>query len=639
MNNAAHWRSFCPATGAGLLKRITALLGVMTFILTTSGSAWAAHPQGLTVSSASWKTQQGGTLTVKGTAEQAPDVLLFDADTQVQIGSSGDIGNNNRYTIVVPTPACNVYVVQGGLSTADQPFAVTGNPPGCDVVNNPPIANNDPASTEVNTPVIINVVANDVDNDPDAQPGGLIDPASVVIVTPPPANEGSVVNNGDGTVTFTPAQDFTSPPNVTFTYTVDDNGLPPLTSNEATVTVTVNGPAVAGLTARGDSYTTPRNRTLSVVATRLSGVLYNDFDVNGDPLVAAHEVGGPSNGNLTLNSDGSFSYTPSNDFQGDDQFTYQGEDINGELTDVATVNVRVLPDQPDFKFMMNYELGMHCTGFEFAYCCVLPAYNSIVAQIAKRDNGTDWPHLLEGDPNLGRNLDVLNRETVVRSKELDGPNGFQKYVVKYWHDAQSRNDGQGKPQVPGTTIPGLPGYLNSSTLISDVESHSLLAWNTRADAAAEDGDNKLILGSDPAGAATDVVQGDGNYGTIGNTFQVPIDNYQNAVWNHLYIYADTEGTRLCVNDTSVACHTDDDCDIPNVGGACGDSTEANKVRLGLDVDYPTNFGPAGHQMGPVSGGQFNDDAFLTFSGETGTVIYTQMKVVENLPIMLTSPRI
>jgi hypothetical protein len=47
MNNAAHWRSFCPATGAGLLKRITALLGILMFIL--SGTAFAAHPQGLTV--------------------------------------------------------------------------------------------------------------------------------------------------------------------------------------------------------------------------------------------------------------------------------------------------------------------------------------------------------------------------------------------------------------------------------------------------------------------------------------------------------------------------------------------------------------------------------------------------------------
>ena len=59
--------------------------------------------------------------------------------------------------------------------------------------------------------------------------------------------------------------------------------------------------------------------------------------------------------------------------------------------------------------MMNYELGMHCTGFEFAYCCVLPAYNSIVAQIARRDNGSDWPHLLEGDPNLGSEGKELDR--------------------------------------------------------------------------------------------------------------------------------------------------------------------------------------------------------------------------------------
>ena len=37
----------------------------------------------------------------------------------------------------------------------------------------------------------------------------------------------------------------------------------------------------------------------------------------------------------------------------------------------------------DFVIPMNYELGMHCTGFEFAYCCVLPAYNSILAQVIK----------------------------------------------------------------------------------------------------------------------------------------------------------------------------------------------------------------------------------------------------------------
>ena len=419
-------------------------------------------------------------------------------------------------------------------------------------------------------------------------------------------------------------------------------------------------------TARGDSYATPQGDTLTVPATRLSGLLYNDFDPQNDPLTAVNLNTTGTLGNVTLNADGSFTYAPpaviapTGPQTIDDTFTYQASDGTNS-SDVATVNVRVVPKQTDFKFMMNYELGMHCTGFEFAYCCVLPVYNSIVAQVVKPEpstgiiqNAEDMAKLLEADPNLGRDLDVLGRETVLRDPTVvgtPGNNAFPKYVVKYWHEAQSRNDGQGKPQVGNPALQAnLPGYLDSRTLISDVEGNSLLSWNTRADAVARNVDGSLLLGgsecTNPADATTppfttcaaiSVMQGDGDYGTLGGTFGVPVDNYQNAIWNHLYIYADTEGTRLCANDTTVQCHDDADCAA--VGGVCGDSTEANKVRLGLDVDYPTNFGPGGHPMGPVSGGTYNNDAaVLTFSEDTGTVVYTQMKLVENLPVTLTSPR-
>ena len=37
----------------------------------------------------------------------------------------------------------------------------------------------------------------------------------------------------------------------------------------------------------------------------------------------------------------------------------------------------------DYPIMINYELGMHCTGFDFEYCCILPPYNSIQAQVVK----------------------------------------------------------------------------------------------------------------------------------------------------------------------------------------------------------------------------------------------------------------
>ena len=78
----------------------------------------------------------------------------------------------------------------------------------------------------------------------------------------------------------------------------------------------------------------------------------------------------------------------------------------------------------DFVIPMNYELGMHCTGFEFAYCCVLPPYNSILAQVIKTEGaGLKQPVILEGDPNVGKDA-ILKRETVVRDPELDADGNF-----------------------------------------------------------------------------------------------------------------------------------------------------------------------------------------------------------------------
>ena len=151
-------------------------------------------------------------------------------------------------------------------------------------------------------------------------------------------------------------------------------------------------------------------------------------------------------------------------------------------TTLPPIDIGLDKKQIDFKIMMNYELGMHCTGFEFAYCCVLPVYNSILAQVVKPNtidpnhNG-DYARLMEGDPNSGK--DGLGRQTVLRDLELDGSGNFKKYVLKYWHDAQPRNDGNGKSQT--------------STLISAVEGNSLMAWNTTFDSAALNPDRKSVV--------------------------------------------------------------------------------------------------------------------------------------------------
>ena len=54
----------------------------------------------------------------------------------------------------------------------------------------------------------------------------------------------------------------------------------------------------------------------------------------------------------------------------------------------------------DYNITINYELGMHCTGFDFSYCCVLPPYNSVQSQVIKTATGPDKrPQLLESAPD------------------------------------------------------------------------------------------------------------------------------------------------------------------------------------------------------------------------------------------------
>jgi VCBS repeat-containing protein len=91
--------------------------------------------------------------------------------------------------------------------------------------------------------------------------------------------------------------------------------------------------------AVNDSYTTNQNGTLTKDA--VSGVLTNDTDADGDTLTAI-VVSGPAHGNLTLNPDGSFTYTPNSGYFGSDSFTYQASD-GITPSNTATVNITVNP--------------------------------------------------------------------------------------------------------------------------------------------------------------------------------------------------------------------------------------------------------------------------------------------------------
>ena len=70
-------------------------------------------------------------------------------------------------------------------------------------------------------------------------------------------------------------------------------------------------------------------------------MLLNDSDIDGDSLsVNTTPVAGPAHGTLSLNADGTFTYTPNANFFGADSFVYEVSDGNGG-TAQATVSLTI----------------------------------------------------------------------------------------------------------------------------------------------------------------------------------------------------------------------------------------------------------------------------------------------------------
>lgn len=74
--------------------------------------------------------------------------------------------------------------------------------------------------------------------------------------------------------------------------------------------------------ARDDSYSTGENQNLIIGAP---GVLANDTDADGDVLNAVY-VSGPQHGTVSLSANGAFTYVPTTNYVGPDQFTYKACD-------------------------------------------------------------------------------------------------------------------------------------------------------------------------------------------------------------------------------------------------------------------------------------------------------------------------
>jgi len=134
---------------------------------------------------------------------------------------------------------------------------------------------------------------------------------------------GVLTLHANGTFTYTPTTGFVGTD--TFSYTPQDGSI---AGSPTTVTITVLDTAPV---AKADSYQASKGTPLVVGAAL--GVLANDADIQGNPMTAL-QVAGPAHGALTLNADGSFTYTPTTNFTGTDSFTYKAND--GTLSSAVT---------------------------------------------------------------------------------------------------------------------------------------------------------------------------------------------------------------------------------------------------------------------------------------------------------------
>ena len=197
-------------------------------------------------------------------------------------------------------------------------------PPGVPVVCDSPVAIDDAASTDEDTPLAIpetDLLANDSD------PEG--DELSVTDVTATADTHGSV-RLTDGTITYEPARDYHS--QAGFDYVISDAAGHTAT---ATVTVTIR-PVQDPPQATDDTASTDEDVPVTITTADL---LANDSDPDGDRLSFEDVASTPDTHGTVSVADGKVTYTPNPDYHGPAIFTYTISD--GHDTDTANVAITV----------------------------------------------------------------------------------------------------------------------------------------------------------------------------------------------------------------------------------------------------------------------------------------------------------
>ncbi|EOX4477090.1 tandem-95 repeat protein, partial [Vibrio antiquarius] len=147
----------------------------------------------------------------------------------------------------------------------------------------------------------------------------------------------SIVDNGDGTFTVTPSENFNG--DIAFTYEVSDGELSVV--NE--MTLTVNPVNDIPIVAPGMYHIEEDGSILFTQEDLLSGAI----DIDGDDLTVTSINYSGDEGTVTDNGDGTFSFVPEEHFSGDLQFSFTVSDGTDEVEQDINVHIEAVADAPD----------------------------------------------------------------------------------------------------------------------------------------------------------------------------------------------------------------------------------------------------------------------------------------------------
>ena len=409
----------------------------------------------------------------------------------------------------------------------------------------------------------LGVLANDYDPDGD----------ELIAVLDTETVNGHVTLNENGSFSYVPENNFVGTDSFTY-HAIDGIGDGALSSDVVTVTIRVTTHLDAPF-ASDDEYGMDEDDTLVVDAP---GVLENDTDADEDELTVSLDSE-PLHGELTLNEDGSFTYTPEENWNGIDSFTYITSDETWD-SNIGTVEIIVAPvnDPPVLVDPTPTEDIDAVEGTPVNFTVLAEdvdgdtiAYSLVGAPTGARlgvDSG-----LFTWTPTFDQ-AGVWIFEVVATS---DGPFSDAREIIITVVFIDT--DGDGIPDTFETLAGGEPGNNDADgDTISDND--ELENWREPTDTDGDGIYDFVDLDSDNDGINDDIEAGDDDL----DTYPVDTDDDGTPDWRDL----DSDGDGV-FDEFDICVYVSDseqeDMDEDGIGDACDDDIDGDDLSNELEEEW------------------------------------------------------